>query len=328
MIAIPMTSSDLAAIRFAYSPLMELVISYKVLRKPCVQQPYQQWVDEAHEALRGVELPYMDAVILPGYIVDFLTPPPLTTERDIEAEFERVRNTPEDLIRQNVLTAIQFSEELTSIRQFFLDFPCESVECLIEELRLYWRRTLAHHWNAMQSVLENDVLYRARQYATQGIEVLFPDLSNRLQFADGQLKLDQPVPCVYGTDLQLGGRGLQLVPALFAHPMALMWQIAPEWQPMLVYSARGAGLWYQQQAPEPDIALEIALGVGRARLLQTLINPANTTELARHLHLTPGAVSQHLGKLHQAGLVESHRSGNRVFYRLSPRGERLLDVFS
>ena len=39
-------------------------------------------------------------------------------------------------------------------------------------------------------------------------------------------------------------------------------------------------------------------------------------------------LSRHLSKLNQAGLMESSRSGKRVFYRLSQRGQSLIELFS
>lgn len=329
MITAQIRSHELATIRFAYSPLLELVTSYMVLRKPILPPSYQQWAVEAQDALRGVELPYMDALITwCGYIPDFLTPTPETTVQSIEDEFIRVRETPEAIIRKHVQRVIHFSEERSSIQQYFLDFPREAVECLINELRFYWNRTLAQHWGAMRSVLENDVLYHARMYAIDGMETLFAELPYPVRIEDGYLKLDKPQRKRHEGcgDLKLTGADLQLVPALFVPARSMMYQIEPEWLPMLMYSARGTGLWYQEPV-EMDLALEIVMGAGKARLLQALISPANTSELARKLHITAGAVSQHLSRLHQAGLVESHRVGNRVFYRLSPRGERLLEVF-
>ena len=55
--------------------------------------------------------------------------------------------------------------------------------------------------------------------------------------------------------------------------------------------------------------------------------PSTTTELARVLGASPGSVSQHLSRLRRAGLVEPHRVGRRVYYRLSSSGESLLGVF-
>ena len=95
---------------------------------------------------------------------------------------------------------------------------------------------------------------------------------------------------------------------------------------MLIYSARGLGLW-EQHVREVNPALELALGEGRARVLQELSRPANTGEIARRLDISAGAVSQHLNRLNQAGLVEPHRNGKHVFYHLTDRGEQLLFLF-
>ncbi len=95
---------------------------------------------------------------------------------------------------------------------------------------------------------------------------------------------------------------------------------------MLAYAIRGAGLWATTRQPS-NRSLELALGTGRARVLQNLRKPASTGELAHKLGVSAGAISQHLGRLTQAGLVEPHRSGKRVFHFLTRRGQDLLDLF-
>jgi DNA-binding transcriptional ArsR family regulator len=175
-------------------------------------------------------------------------------------------------------------------------------------------------------VLENDVLFRAREMALQGVDTMFTNLTPMMQYLCGQLLLDKPYKNkLKNKDYQLGGRGLQLVPAMLGR---LSYQIVPEYQPMIIYRARGAGLWYAPQQPDTEKALVIALGEGKARLLSALKTPAHTTELARKLGITAGAVSQQLGRLSEAGLVQAHRSSNKVYYRLSPRGEKLLILFT
>jgi DNA-binding transcriptional ArsR family regulator len=67
--------------------------------------------------------------------------------------------------------------------------------------------------------------------------------------------------------------------------------------------------------------------VGRASVLKNLFVPTTTSELAQQLCLSPAAVSAHLSRLKAAGLVEPHRDGKRVYYRLSGTGESLLEIF-
>jgi hypothetical protein len=326
MLKIQLTPEDLANIRFGYSPLLELVTSYRAWYFPALQGHYRRWMEEADRALYGLEFPYLHTMTSNFHDVpDFLTPTPNAPITDLESEIERLRETPNELIRKTVLKALETSES-SEIHQQFLAYPRETLECLIDELRVYWAQTLAHHWPRMMAALESDMLYRARQWAVDGSETLLNDLHPRFQLRDYKIVYDVSKPAACWGDFKLNGEGLQLVPSMFSG--AIMWQIAPEWRPMVIYESRGTGTWWKDSAPIPDQALEIALGEGRARVLRLLSSPSNTGEIARRLQITAGAASQHLSRLNQAGLVESRRSGRWVYYHLTGRGEKLLGLFS
>ena len=326
-IKIHVTANDLLETRFAYSPLVELSSSYLVLVTPSYHGLYHRWVDEALRALHGVELPYMDALILPhthrpkgNYIPDFLTPTPAIVQLNLEPELEQLLNMPDEIIHTCIHRLIQIAGE-TEIRLFFLTYTREAIYCLVEELRLYWRRTLESHWNRLTSILDGDVLYHARRLAVEGPEEMLRSMHPKLTFQDGVIELLKN----RDEEFYLQGSGLQLVPSIFGGNM-LSYQVVPEWQPMLIYSPRGLGLW-QQSVKERNHSLELALGEGRARVLQTLAIPSNTGEIAKRLDISAGAASQHLSRLQQAGLVEPNRSGRRVYYRLTDRGAQLLTLF-
>jgi DNA-binding transcriptional ArsR family regulator len=123
------------------------------------------------------------------------------------------------------------------------------------------------------------------------------------------------------------GRGITLVPCVFVTPHVEV-LVQPGYQPTLAYGPRGvANLWSSSPVPN-GTALEAALGTGRATVLKgLLLVPRTTTELAHQLRLSPAAVSAHLSRLKAAELVEPHRSGKRVYYRLSGAGESLLGIF-
>jgi DNA-binding transcriptional ArsR family regulator len=326
VITIDVTPNDLANIRFGYSPLMELISSYRVLVRPEKQAQYRRWVDEARDALENIELPYVHAMAtIPHYIPDFLTATPATTITELEDEFARLRQTPIEVIHKNITYAISIMGE-TEILCHFMAYPREAIECLIEELRIYWQRTLAHHWPHMTSVLDGDVLYRARSLALDGTKALFAGLHPELSLVkDRLIYTGSEKPNWHKKDYQLTGTGVQLVPAIFV--CNLTWQIEPEWQPMLSYQSRGTGLWWMQSQEAPNPSLEIALGAGRARVLQVLATPSSTGEIAHQLEITAGAASQHLSRLQQAGLTVPRRSGQRVYYHLTQRGEKLLALF-
>ncbi|MBZ0275313.1 MAG: ArsR family transcriptional regulator [Anaerolineae bacterium] len=328
---IHLTPDDLAALRFAYSPLVELSTSYRTLYMPHAPAHYLRWIEDVRRALHGVDLPYMTALLSgPRYIPDFLTPTPLTTRHTIEDEIATLAATTPDMLRKNVQVLLdedtQAHGQTAELRQYFMAYPVESLLCLVDELRLYWRRVLEPHWSRMKTVLDGDILYKARRLAVDGPGGLFSDFHPEITYQPGVIQMEKPYSkawCII--DIKLDGQGLQLVPSIFA-ASKIHWQIVPEWHPMLIYTPRGAGLW-RQEAPEPDQSLALLLGAGRAQVLQELTTPANTGELARKLSITAGAVSQHLSRLNQAGLVEPHRSGKVVFYHLTPRGQQLLMLF-
>ena len=328
MITIELQPGDLENIRFAYSPLIELTSSYCVMLREHKQTAFRAWIEEIRQALQGCEFPYIDAVIPPHqYIADFVTPTPTNTQSTLEDELARIASTPPDLIQKNILTTIRAGGE-TEIRRHFLVNPRDAVDCLLQELRLYWQLALAHHWGRMRSVLEGDVLFNAREIALYGVDHMFENISEWLKYRDSVIYLDKKKHLDQGDySYQLEGTGIYLVPAIFGRSH-LSWQIVPEWKPMLIYGARGSGLWYRAEMPEPDAALRMALGAGRAKVLVALQSPAHTAELAQRLKLTSGAISQHLQRLNHAGLVESHRSSYRVYYRLTPRGEKLVGLFT
>jgi DNA-binding transcriptional ArsR family regulator len=190
-------------------------------------------------------------------------------------------------------------------------------------MRLYWQRTLAYYWSRMISILEGDVLYRGRVLALDGPGTLFEGLHPTVSYQPHRLQIKRFCQRVHPDHkVSLDGNGIQLVPTIFA--VKCMWLVVPHWRPALSYQVRGGGLWCQTP---PSRSLEMALGAGRASVLQTLVNPSSTGELAHRLMITSGAVSQQLDRLKQAGLVEAHRSGKRVYYQLTKRGEELISLF-
>ncbi len=70
----------------------------------------------------------------------------------------------------------------------------------------------------------------------------------------------------------------------------------------------------------PDVIAAMA-DPNRRRILELLRQgELSVTELASHFTVTRPAVSQHLGVLAEANLVEVRRDGKYRFYRLNPVG--------
>ncbi len=330
MITIHLSATDIERLHFGYSLMNELSFSFCALMgSPCAVQP-QRWIDEAARALHGADFPYMRALMLPrGYLADFVTPSPDLAIRTLDEEFERMRALPPAQIRRNVETTLHYGAPASNEYQHFMMYPHEALECLIEEMRFYWTRALAGHWPRISSTLDSDVMHRARQMALHGADVMLDDLAPKVCYAAGQIRIhNHSIHAAKTPDLYLNGRGLLIAPSIFKNPSGVSWQIVPEWQPMLAYGARGSGLWYTTRRPDPEKELELTLGAARARILLALVDPTTTSELGIRLHMSAGAVSQQLTRLRKARLVESQRSGHRVYYRLTERGENLVRLFT
>jgi DNA-binding transcriptional ArsR family regulator len=188
-------------------------------------------------------------------------------------------------------------------------------------IRRYWALALEPYWPRMLTLLQGDVLHRARQLTAGGTTRLFSDLDRRVRWRDGVLR----VAIRTSRAVDLAGRGLLLVPSVFAWPQVFA-KVAPPWQPTLRYPPRGVGtLWTPASSGQgPSPALARVIGRARAQLLDALDAPASTTDLARRTGLTPGGVSQHVTALRDAGLVTPHRTGRYVLYARTHAGEALL----
>jgi len=335
MISVNVTPTDIMHMRFAFSPMMEATISFHMLMhrsKPYPAQ-YMPWIDEAHRAIHDLELPFMRTLIGNySYIPAFLTPTPTAPTMDFEEDLKRLQSTPVEIVQERIQFMMSFVGETPDL-MYVYQHPQKTLNALVDEMRIYWERTLAHHWSRMTAILENDILYRAREQALYGASEMLNAIHPKLGYENGDLVIrkktkDVPMFCeLEGYHYDIAGRGLQLVPAIFSFPK-MYWQFGESYAPMFIYGARGTGLWHYAEPDDPEEAMQVVFGIGRSRVLYALITPRSTGELAHLLDITSGAVSQHLNKLSQAGLVESSRSGKRVFYRLSQRGQALIELFS
>jgi DNA-binding transcriptional ArsR family regulator len=325
MIHLHLTPESLLRTRFAFSPLVEAAVSYHNLkREKFASPPLYHWAEKTRAILSGVELPLLDELMgVWGYVPDFLTPTPTQMEFNFERDLEQLRHTPVHLIQRD-LTSLMETGTASNIREQIRIDPQAYKEALMDELRTYWRMAIQPHWANLVNIIEGDLLFRARQMALCGSSSVLSDLDAAATFDGKALRLDKKHYKKPDSYYVIDQEGLHLVPSVFG--AGVMWQAAPEYNPMIIYGARGVGLWQQTQ-PDLDESLELLLGAGRAAVLAELDSPATTSELALNLHLTAGAVSQHLSVLNRAGLVHAHRSGKRVYYSLSQKGADLLRLF-
>jgi DNA-binding transcriptional ArsR family regulator len=317
VIELDLDVEDLVGMRFAVSPLMETVMSLRVPLLPTYFVLQMPWWRRVRGDLAGLDMrPLTSLVGVRRWVPDFLTPRPEVPVPDFEAELELVRRTPPDKVVADI-TVAHAGRPVPSILR--LEDPVRLRDQIADLLAEYWQAALAPYWPRMRGVLEADMLYRARQFTRGGARLLFADLHPAVRWQAGVLRLD-----VAGIDYRadVTGRGLCLMPCLFVRSTAP--PISAHEPPALAYPARGIATLWENAPPTGGDALIALIGRRKAALLGCLDRPASTTDLADRLGVTPGAVSQQLAVLHDAGLVTRARVGRVVLYALTDLGTRLL----
>lgn len=310
MVAIGLSAGAVARVRFALSGLWEVVAGVRVLRDPGRHAIHLPWATRVRPRLAeaglldpGAGLLWLLVPPAPGYLPDFLTPPPAGPDPDLAGELATLRATPPEAVRAQL-------DLLPGPRPAALDAlyadPVAGLARLAAEIEAYWRLAVAPDWPRIRAVLDADIFHRARRMAADGAAGLLNDLHERVRWEGDALLVSQR-HCT-APDVPVGG-GLVLVPSVFVWPSVL--SIAAGDVSQLAYPARGVGTIWETPVGAPD-ALGAVLGRGRARLLAALDAPRSTTELSRRTGLSPAAVSQHLSALRAAGLVVTRRQGRSM----------------
>jgi DNA-binding transcriptional ArsR family regulator len=333
MITILLSAEDLTKVRIAPSPLWETVTSFGVLLHHGRGTVHAPWAARAPRVLSGTDLSALVAAMcVAGRCPDFLTPPPDASVGTFGEELERLRATSPEVVYEEVEAFVRqeheqfgsLAPEKSRLLEIYLCNPEGSLERLVDELRRYHDLALAPYWPRIQEHLEGDTIRRGQALALGGVEALLSGLHPKASYGGGVLELDK----AYEAIIEPAGRGLTLVPCVFAWPRVEV-LVQPGYRPTLAYGPRGvANLWSISSSAPNGTALEAALGAVRASVLKSLSPmPTTTTELAHQLRLSPATISAHLSRLKAAQLVEPHRNGKRVYYRLSGAGESLLGMF-
>ena len=338
LLVLELDVADLAATRFAISPLCETLRAVALLGRPDpppVNRPWARWAREELER-QPLRLPRLWPLLVTDlpYWPEFLGPAPTGKSPGFGEELARMCATPEEPVRASMRRVFGGSPWPDTAKDLF-ERPRESLAEIAAELAECHDRLIVPHWERMRSVLDADVAYHAGLLASGGARSLFSDLHPGLRWTDGTLFMTDAED---GLDRQvtLGPDGLVLVPSVFIWPE---WSVkkSTSTQTTLLYPARGvARVWDDLGALEPGgsggasdlAAVEALLGAPRARLLGALRSPATTSALAGRFGVTPGAVSQHLAVLYRGGLVDRQRSGRTVLYQASELGLALLGAGS
>ncbi|WP_432151428.1 helix-turn-helix domain-containing protein [Streptomyces sp. bgisy029] len=327
MIRIELDEASLGATRIAVSPLWDAFCSMHLAlphRTPSWQ--YEEWAGRAREVLRDDERTWPLRLLTHGpySFPDFLLPRPVGAA-SVEAELEIVRATGADVVRAGVREHYAGMEDHPFVRPY-VDDPEAACAALADAYAAYWEGALERHWPTMRRLVEDEVLVRARTFATEGVDALFAGLESRASWKPPVLELTKHIEA----DYRAGERRLLLIPLVFAEGCRLYSTDDPEVL-AVSFQARGAAALRDRSAEpgaETGDRLGLLLGRGRASVLRQLGGPLTTAGLADRLGLAPSTVSEHLSVLADAGVVTRHRVGRSVYYQLTDTGRSLLALLA
>ena len=290
---------DLAATRFAVSPLAETVFALKLLRTGNAGPVNLPWLRWARHDLssRPLSLPLLWPLLRDGRRArpEFLTPAPAGRAPSFDEEAERMRATPPGHVRASLERVYGWRDcdpWPDSARELAAR-PQQTLALIAAELTAGHARLIAPHWDRMRPVLDADIAYRGGVLARGGTAALFAGLHPGVRWAAGEITVIRNRRGPRESAVTPGpAGGLVLLPSVLIWPGTTVKGYSSS-QTTLRYPARGtAAVWEHSLLPATDHqALRDLLGARRARLLAMLRCPASTTALARSLDVSPSAIS-------------------------------------
>jgi DNA-binding transcriptional ArsR family regulator len=323
MIRLSLSARDLAATRLTYSPLWESILSFRAFTSPARRPLPVPWTAQLARAASRLDLRPLEAALADHRVLfDFLFPLPAGPDVAFPEQIEQLRAIASDDLAGEVCWHYESMEEVPppALRPF-VDRPRHSMERLASALLAYWDQAFRPYWPGVRTALESDLLHRSRILAAEGPVRMLQRLHPEVRWRGHGLDLDRRADWEVQADLP----GVVLVPTAFGWPDVVAGTLGGV--KIVVFPARGLGGLWERRPPDQREAVEALLGPTRAKLALALRAPMATSDLAAMLGVGGSSVSYHLGHLRRAGIVEWHREGRRVVYRLSSLGTGLLRLW-
>ncbi|MFC4011701.1 DUF5937 family protein [Nonomuraea purpurea] len=307
-----------ASVRWAMSPIHEVVSLARLLTEPQRHPMFHQWLRRRHHRLSGLDLSALTVVMADGaYRPDFLDPSPMSSEPTFEEGMDALLSTPTDQVYAELVDAsIGRGAE---IGHRLLDDPDRARLEAAEAVRRLWKAAMEPEWPSMRQALRAEMLDRAIQVNREGLRTVLPRLHHSAACEGDTITVESTVD----VDVDCP-EGLILVPSLFITDR-VQCTTSDHWSPAIYYPASGRYLW---AAPPTPRSLDRLLGTTRSRILAALTTPLQTTVVARLVSVTVPTASEHLTILRDAGLIDRSRAGRTATHELTKAGRALLDAAS
>lgn len=330
---------------FAYSPLVECVMSLHVLAQPKHHPLQHMWVRK----MRGLP-PRLKrrlatfSFLFDAYIAVPLSTPPTGGYPSFEEELEVLRAYDDELELASEFTA-PFAQEIiprrpnwreeADVRDFVFaeaarrgkdvlalaklatESPREVLLRVCELLQDYWREAFHDEWERIEPLLAQSVQVAGETIATSGIYAFLASLRAEIRVdpRKGEFWLERR----HQHELEIGPDDtLVMTPSVYIWPHVRVNCDGPG--PLgIAYPAPFVAQEAGPRIPPEDLVqvLKAFAHDTRLRALQRIAEqPRSTQELAPLVGVSEAALSEHLRALAAAGILTSRREGYYVLYSL------------
>jgi DNA-binding transcriptional ArsR family regulator len=334
---------------FAYSPLVEAVLSLHVLVEPKhhpLQHDFVRRMRVLPAALRRRISEF--AFVYRRTMPDFFSPSAHEGYGSFEEELAGILRHSDETLALELLRPIYdhagrrdpalledaevraYVREAPALAQLIFEDPRELTRMLAELLAEYWEAAFAAEWERLEPRLAAAVSDAGRIIASDGLYTLLRGLSPRLRVDREREEFGLDLPHDHHVEITESDR-LVLVPSAFVWPHVRVNCDEP-WPLSVIYPASFVVADARPRIPSVDLVrLLRALGDDtRLRALRLIAErPRSTQELAPLVGISEAGLSKHLRQLAQVGVVTTRREGYYVLYsvdtdRLAPLSRTLL----
>ncbi|GMA20893.1 hypothetical protein MM440_00430 [Arsenicicoccus piscis] len=162
-----------ASVRWAMSPIHEVVSLARLLTEPQRHPLYAQWLRRRSHRLAGLDLTALTVYMGDGtYRPDFLDPSPICSEPTFEEGLDALLATPIEQVYAELVDATRGWEPRE--RHRMLDDPGRARSEAAAALRRLWRAGVEPEWPSMRQALRAEMLDRALQVSRESLRAVVP----------------------------------------------------------------------------------------------------------------------------------------------------------
>jgi DNA-binding transcriptional ArsR family regulator len=340
-----------ASLAFAYSPLLEAVLSLHVLTVPKHHALQHQWVRASRSLPPELKREITALSFLYRWTIpDCILPSSVTGYDEFDGGLAQLRSLRPDVAafeflrplwdhgggvrpqRRRILgdTAVRaqalkragtIGAGARGAATLLFDDPAALLARFASLLEAYWAEAFAAEWRRIEPSLAESVVDAGRRIARDGVYGFLTGLAPQLRIEPGNTGFGLDIPHHHRVALH-ADNPLLLVPSVYVWPHVRI-NCDPPWPLVLVYRAPHL-VESLRHATRPELVrtLRALADPTRLRILQQVARrPRSTQELAPVVGLSEPGTSKHLRALAEAGLLERRREGYYVVYSIVP--ERL-----